>query len=242
MTDQQEKMAEKIRKLLAKAQDSAVTAEEAASYAAMAARLALQYNVDMNVARKSAGMQDEAISESNVIITCSATDRPAYIALVSAVAGLYGLQCNIFWRKPKNEFRLVGKPSSFEVATSWTNYLAAASKRDLKRWKAGQSFPDTKAEYRASRDYTTAYCLAVARRLAEKLHEMKSKGVDEGAGRNALVVVDYFETQKRAIDAWNEQRGRTRQAKFGHKRGFDYAAARDGRAAGERVGLQDQLT
>ena len=238
--------ADKIRKLLAVANDAAATPGEAANAAAMAASLALQHNIDMGkIHERESSPETKAFARTHKGMAVSAQHRKGLLWMASGVANLYG--CSIIlttFRNPAHaaDIYFVGQPHNADLCLTWLDYLANAAQR------ANREAPELKGlsgadRYRADRDFRESFGSAVRNRLDEKLQAMKSEGIKgESSSSTALVVSNWFETEKREVQEWmasTMKLGKATSTRSTKNR--DYSAATAGYQAGKKVGLHDQL-
>ena len=233
---------EKIRKLLALANDSGATPEEAANAAAMAATLALKYSIDMSA------LNERQRIEANYQFTashvkCSARDRHACLILTSAVAALYSCQNFTTWRRPFNYMSFAGQPHNIEMADSWLQYLWRSAERGAREYMRTRLYETASARYKADGSFRMMFCVEVAQRLAEKLQAMRQQGVqdEKGSTSTALVVVNRLDAEKRAVQEWVKQNMSVGKGAASKKKQLDNHAAHAGAAAGRAVGLEDQI-
>lgn len=237
---------DKIRKLMAVANSPGANANEAASAAAMAAEMALAHSIDIGLIREVEGETPAKVfQEGPRVMGISAGDRSALLAMAGPVASLYGCSVLIhslmYMRNPAHvaDIFFVGQPHNVELSGTWIKYLWASCERSNKE---APEFRGIKRTYKMDRSFRLAFGNAVSQRLYEKLAAMKSQGIKtEASTSTALVVSNWFETERREVAKWMAANMRLGKVSKMNKRDLDYDAMLAGREAGKRVGLNDQI-
>lgn len=229
-------MNEKIRKLMALADHPGTGAEESAAAAAMAAELALKYNIDLALARHVA--EPKQFERGAAAVTAAGGNRAALLWLAGAVANLYGSK-NLVWQNHTSKCGIdfIGQPHNVAMCDSWMRYLWGACKKSDTAFRKSQIYASKPDEYRASMSFRLHFAITVANRLADKLASLK-RGEAAGTG-TALMVVAWFETEKKEVAEWMAANLKTKTAKVASRRAMDSDASTAGREAGRNASLAD---
>ncbi len=177
MTEATESMKDKIRKLLAKADNTAVTVEEAKSFNDKAFELMAKYNLDraMLVTEEKTSRTHK---ELQVVI------RPWSNAILHAVADLY--MCKWFYRRNgrMDTVILVGEETTVTVAHAISVMILRAVQQESRRTGGGRSF-------------MTGAAFSIQRRVQDiQLESKKTRDMaDARTQMNALIVMDQAENK-----------------------------------------------
>ena len=231
---------EKIRKLMAMADHPETNPHEAANAAAMAAELALKYNIDIDQIKVDAAPKRKSFTAGEHAIKVSARDRQAALLLCSGIAKLYGTCLLTSWRSPYNYIRFVGQEHNVLLSNTWAKYLWTACQRSTKEYCKTRLFFDNKERYRAEQTFYLQFSNEVYLRLCAKLEAMKQQGVSSTG--TALVVVNWYEQERKEVQQWMNDNMSLGKPTASKPKRLDADAARAGYAAGKRVGLDEQLT
>lgn len=236
-------MHEKLVKILALANHPETSPEEAAAAAAMAAELAVKYNIDLGTIKEVGQQEKKEFKRSEwTKVKASPRDRQAALYLQSGINDLYAVQGIVTWYPPSNRFSFVGQPHNTLLATHWFEYLWDCCVRATKEYNKKRSYMSTKEKSKAEQSFRLYFCAAVQRRLFAKRQQMMQQGVKDGEGSTstALVVVNWYEQERKELRAWMEQNfsGKTVHSR---KKELDRLAAVAGQDAGKRVSLDDQV-
>lgn len=237
---------EKIKKLLALANDGGATEEEAATAASMASALAIKYSMDLAKIQLSGqptakeGVEDQTVYESD--------KYEPWIA--SLIHGLVALNGGTFYFSnwgSSVHYRVIGKPTALAVIRLMIPYLVKSVKRlNTEAVKRYGFTMDQRRAFRAGFRQSCAFRLY--ERMGEKAEEMRTKDdvAQKTTGSTALVVLNHFEQDARDIQVWMEQQGykfKTRSAKA--RKAIKQEGAmgmHEGRKAGDRIGLDPQVS
>jgi nucleotide-binding universal stress UspA family protein len=234
---------DKIRKLMALADHPGTGPEESAAAAGMAAALALKYNIDLAAAHAAdqAEAQAKNFTRGDAAVTAPGGNRAALMHLASGVAALYGCRF-VVWQDQTSKcgFSFVGQPHNVAMAGTWLKYLWEACKRADTAHRRGRVFAVKGDEYRASMSFRLYFSAEVNRRLADKLASMR-RGDDTGGAGTALMVVNWFEQERKEVAAWMAENMKLKAAKTAKKRALDSTAASAGHEQGKRASLNDQI-
>lgn len=183
---------DKIRKLLALSTSS--NENEAAVAAEMASSLALKYNIDLLGVQISADDYKE-----NDVLNSTKTER--WISNIVAGLCLINACKHYLVIDPDGSvvYRVVGKPHSIDIVNQLTTYLTDTVRR-LNREHITKYYynQQERAHYRK------AFRLAASQRLYQRFSlryaELKQKDHTLTPTTNALVVSDYFDSERKNID------------------------------------------
>ena len=228
-------MHDKIRKMMALANDPGATPEEAANAAAMAAELALKYNIDMASIQIDEAPKPKEFVVGGYSIKVTPRDRKAGLHLAGGVSKLYAVKLVLTRIKEYWFFTFIGQPHNVELANHWLNYLWASMKR------ANSEYHKTlthRATYAQDGSFRLMFAYTVQARLYEKFEAMQRHGI---SGSTALVVYNFYEKERAEIDAWVKQSMALGKPLKSRAAQLESAAASAGAAAGKRIGLDEQV-
>lgn len=238
-----EKLIDKIKKLLAKANDAAVTQEEAAAFAAKAAELAAREQLELNdidwtdrqaarpIGRYHFWPQNHDIKPTKT--------RVAWMEQMCHTV-CQSQQCEIVLMGG-NSFDIIGREGQVEIAA----YLCAY----LTRFALDMSWRDYGVEYRRcqaegrvweARGFRASWLNGFSNRVRQRLLEQREQIKLEYSQSTALVRLD---TELAEVADWMKANMQTRKSKAlagrsgGHGRGYA-----KGRAAGEHVDVTGRAT
>jgi hypothetical protein len=231
-------MHDKIKKLLAMAHHPNSDPNEAAVAAAMAARLALQHNIDIDSLTEKA--PKEFVRDA-LDIDFPRRDDQARIWLMTAVAEMFGVKpYNVNYGATRRVL-YVGQKHNTELAKSWTAYLWESCKRANTEHARRACYGSREAREEARSAFRFGFCLAVAKRIGQSVQEMKTQGVPE-SGSTALVVSAWFEQERREVEAWVKTNINASKGSTGTRVRGTQEARDAGLVAGAKVSLNKQLT
>ena len=225
------KILDRVRKLLAIAQDHRANPNEAAAAAQQAENIMRKFNIDnADVLLKEARMGEAefdtvdvyALMKRNVDNGHQPKKVPAWAGwLAVRVAKLNDCDVKITWADRGACIRFQGYKSDCQVAGWMYDYLLNAMINDLRAWQRAGS--RTKVE---SNDFRNAHILAMCEKLKTLQEEREAAMRTASASAGALIVA-----KASAVAA------HFGAVKYGKSRsiGFKSAGAVDGRAAGQRV-------
>lgn len=231
MTNEQQKIAARIKALLAKAQSTEHEAE-AAAFMAKAQQLLDQYQIDVN------SLQD---GDDPVRVNLDGLERtekdPSWQKnLYIALGALYGCHSVINWKivrgKPGFVIELTGRDSSIittELMYPWVKERCYAAGRNLAKEYADVSDPLTAAQY------TRRVANALTARIY-RLVDLQNKGDiprTEAAQKNALI------TQDRVLQVFNDHYANDELTDC---RASSVKSSRAAEDAAEKIGLHRQAT
>ena len=230
-------MSSKIAKLLALAEHPNTSPTEAANAAAMAAELALKYNIDTDSVRQSE-IPKQFVKDLSQWHSRS-RDIDAVSLMGGWVAKMFGCKLLIHAFKGDAFYSFSGQPHNVALSHSWLHYLWQSCLKANTEFAKGRAYGDARIRQQARDNFRLHFSAAVATRLIQRLDQMRSQGV---SGSTALVVQNWFDQEHREVSVWVEQNNdkivehKPREI----KQLLDAALA--GHAAGNRVGLQDQVS
>lgn len=180
-----DKIADKVRKLLAKANGTNNEAE-AAAFAAKAQALMVEHNLQMS----DVEMKEEALIGVEHLRFEFKDNYPWTRQLASAVAGYY--MCGFYYMGRTNTFVLLGRPSRTEVAKMMFEYLFTTSRR------LGRAYSNVGSIRNA---FERGCGIGLANRL--RVLTAKAKGEPDKSGLPALYqgaeaeIADFMNTLRR---------------------------------------------
>lgn len=232
-------IAERVRKLLDKAEDNAVTPEEAQTYAAKAAALIAKYNLDAATVRHRDGKRPEPIKLLQFEVSGQGWHGKARASLIYSVAEAYGCQVCTMGNKMNGETRwvmIMGPAATLKaldlllpsiLMQAETNGMKAAREHMAERKGMFDTAANANIERRTFfRSYLPGYGRGVADKIAASRAEMAEK-VAGKAGE--LVLVSDTERTKAAFEKKFPNLGFSREDK--HSVAGAVAGRRDGRTA-----------
>ncbi len=235
MTDRNpsDPMLAKVRKLLAKAEDPAATAEEAETYTAKAAALIADYGIDRALLGEADPDSDVVGDRVVVLDRPYAQDKAALLGTVAARLRCQAVQRVRYVDGAKQiSLHLFGYGADLERAELlYTSLLLQATSA------LGRSRPprgESVAAYR--RSWLSGFTSAVGRRLdaSERRAAEQARAGDaarSGGGSVALVLADRSARVEARLDAEYPSLGRAR------RRTLSGSGAASGWATGQRVDL-----
>jgi hypothetical protein len=236
-------ISEKIRKLMALAeqkQHNAADANEAASAAAMAAELAMKYNIELDSIEKDHAAAPKQFKKGDYATSALPRDKQAHMLMANGVADLYGCKWLIRVAHNSNSVVFIGQPHNVELCNSWITYLWKAMMRCNVEYARTRTFASKKERYAADLAFRLQFASQVYTRLKEKLASMKTQGVADGGG-TALMVVNWYEQEKQEVAEWMQTHLSPGKPTSTRTKKLDWRAAAAGYEAGKKVGLHDQI-
>jgi len=221
------KVLERIKKMLALANDPGATEGERETALRMAYNLLAKHNLSMGDIPKD-GVQEPREQDE---VTISADKWARHVA--SAVGKLFF--CKYFFYRTASAGRdrhcFVGRASNVATATYMAEYLIKAIKREASKRYTSPTSPNGRS-----------FCVGTTGVIWKRVDEMMKSGTDEttAAESGALVVIRTQE--QRANDAWLEAQGTSLvSAKERADNALRANAYHDGRAYGKTVSLNTQV-
>jgi hypothetical protein len=213
---------DKIKKLLAKARDAGASEAEAEACARMARQLMDAHGISEDAVREKA---DGAGSHEH---------RPKYFDpwrrdIANNCTKFYG--CLAVFSSDKKSCVVVGRESSRAVAIDMMEFLEHTVVKLARDYR--KSVGGGRAE---QLNFERACGTRVAYRLCQMWKAATGESADGESGGTSVVLVDELAQARAYVDALgNVRKGNTRESKQVG------AAARAGRAAGDKVGLGGQV-
>lgn len=223
-----DKIANRVRKLMALANDPAASDGERDNALRMAHATMLKYNLDQfDVQGKPAGPQEER-HERQV----AGYGRPWAVQLANVVAEAFF--CKLMMRKSlvKDEviYCFVGKVSNTDAAAEVSITLINSIFKEAKRRMRQQGENVT---------WRRSFCTGAMFKIQDRCAALKtSTQLEGGSTSTALVVRNAYAVEAQANDDWVASQGiRVRKQASRAKRSLDSAAYSEGRTYGESVSL-----
>lgn len=223
-------MLQKIRKLLAKAENDATTPEEAELYTAKAAQLVAEYGIDQALLATD-GEDRGGVKDKQVRLDAPyAADKADLLATVAS-----RLRCRairVTERTPTSKefsIHLFGH----EADLMRTDLLFTSLLMQASTWMMVTPVPHSQHKAAFRRSWLAGFRLAVGRRLeeAERSAEQDAVGRETRAGSTALVLADRMDAVDQALGAAYPRLGTARP------RNLSGGGLSDGWAAGQRADL-----
>lgn len=224
---------DKIRKLLALANNPGATEGEANNAMTMAAGLMAAYNITETQVSTDSVPVGRLVVEGNWDIWV--------MSLVSAAAKLNACDgASHVYKKDVRGAEFIGREVNREAAKMMLLYLVDEVEREYKK-----ALPKGLTQARRS-EFRRTFKLSCARRISIRasniIYEMRKNDMVAKAatGSTALVVAGSFDQQMNDIKKWMENEGFKFKTRKSRGRGYG-SGTEAGRAAGERIPLQKQL-
>lgn len=246
MSDQaQSAIMERLKKMLALAENAGATEDEASNAANMAAALALKYGIDLEQLQRTTH-QPRAGFEYVVIHTDKGGFEQWLMNLIGGVCAIHGnrtfFQGNA--RIGVTQYCAILRKDMVPVVTATMDYLVKAVLRMNTEAVKGRNL--SQPERAAFRKAFRIACSArIRQRMHDRLREMMQNddAAKQATGSTALVVLNHIEAEVKEMTTWMEDQGfRFKESKSRGPRHLDAAGYAAGKAAGDRVGLDAQVT
>jgi hypothetical protein len=232
-------IAERVRKLLDKAEDAAVTPEEAQTYAAKAAELIAKHNLDQATLRHREGKRPEPIKLLQFEVSGQGWHGKARASLVYAVAEAHGCSVCTLGNKMNGNPRwvlIMGTASTLKaLELLLPSILMQAEAQGMAAAKAHMAerkgMFDTPANANIERrTFFRSYLPGYGRGVAEKITASREAMAERVKGKaGELVLVTDAERTKAAFEKKFPELGFSREDK--HNVAGAEAGRRDGRNA-----------
>jgi hypothetical protein len=231
------KLLERVRKLLALAGNNA-NENEAAAAAEKAQALLVEHNLSMLDIDNLADDETKDIGVDNSIITSS---NPWRRPLAVQVAKLYF--CEYFYsstRGSKNIHSFVGKKHNIEVAKMMFMYLLEAIDRLAREGAKGLPIKE-QSPYRVA--FRGACTKRLCQRIMERIEAAKRGEIkSETTGSNLPALASMYDRSQNALTKYIEKNvGGMRMKRTSLSTHLHSKGASDGYAAGNRIGLDQQV-
>lgn len=239
----QERVIDRVRKMLALADDKGATDGERDNALRMAHATIAKYNLDMAAIEKAAAKgKTSASSEPREFYRSVFFGRPWARVVAAACADLFF--CEYLYvpaTNGKNTAHLfIGRESNALTAAEMAKWLVDSIMREGKRYQRAQDAGN--ATYRS-------FALGAAARIHARVTEIRataeasSEALASAAGApgTAIVLRSVYETEQAANKALVEQRYPTRRSGKRGKGATDYEATLEGDRYGRTVSLDRQV-
>lgn len=252
----QEKYAEKIAALLAKAEST--TPEEAELLVEKAQQLMTEYAISEAMLDAARGVERDEIGQEKV--TMVGVFRDAQGELLWAIArnnNCRAVQLNNTWRtvevggkKYKNslEYTLTGFRSDLDRVSLLFSSLQIQAATAQQQWAKNGGIPDwygSSDKWRARRDFIAGFASAIAARLETANRAAREAAAKDEAVRTETSVTEATESvalvlrsRKDRVDEWYDQKyGKSLRSARASYRRSDFSARAAGSSAGQRADL-----
>ena len=234
MSDEQKRILERVRKMLALANDAAASEGERENAMRMAHATLAKYNLSLSEAEASGSAPEEARIEGGMV----GRDYPWMRTCAHAMAELFFCEYLIARaRGGKVVHYFVGRESNTITAREMTSYVISSIDREAKRWSAetysGSNGWRSFAKGAASRVYVRA----------RKIREEAERAPVTPSTSTALVLASVYALEQQKNKALIAQLygDSLRQGRATQQRNTSSDAYAAGREFGDRVSLNQQL-
>lgn len=238
MTPETERALDRVRKLLALAGNNA-NEHEAASAAERAQAILAEHNLSIGDLKTKS--EDDDIVEDESLVTSSQPWRRPIGTMVARMFFTEYLYAKLELHRDQHSF--IGARHNVEVAKMFFTYLHMTVNR-LAQEGALKREPKARSAYRTN--FRRACSSRLCHRIDARIEAAKRGEVKTEAGTNLPALLDVYVATKQKLLGWvqetygeaatKERTGRNVATKVD-----DYEALRDGRAAGDAIGLDAQL-
>jgi hypothetical protein len=198
---------EKVKALLRKAHDKAVSKEEAALYAGKAQELMTRHGIEVTIADLHAGKKDEEITSENLISDCCQKDRYWLGPLMMRIAEVNGCMCYVRGGDGgRGFFYFIGTKTDGQTSRYVAGWL-----RSLVDDQTKHHCPAMSDKYR--RDFKYGCVQAINEKLRSHRKaaiETARKELGSGLTGNELMIVNNaiikVEQQLAKVTAWQNEK------------------------------------
>lgn len=227
MSTDQERIIGKVRKLLSLANDSGATESERENAMRQAHAFLTKYNLDMAQVEASGGAASEVRERDFLEVRGS----PWVRRVAHGLAVLFF--CQYFYQKGRgkvdNHF-FVGRLSNVQTAKEMLPYLVKSIRAEAYRLA-----PNDGA-------FRTTFLKAAARRVFDRCEELVKEPLPDAVAGTALVVANYYDTERAANEAFLAARGERVKQVASRERFVGAAGHAEGVAFGNSVSLNRQVS
>lgn len=242
MTEADPVILDKLKKILALAERGG-TEEEAANAANMAAALALKYGIDL-ASVQVAGVAQPRGFKSTVIYEDRGGFEQWIINLVGGVVALHGGTTFYQASSGLTLYSAILREELVPVAKMTVEYLVKSVMRlNTEAVKGRNLTQPERAQFRKA--FRLACSSRIRARLIERLRELTTRDevAKEATGSTALVVLSHLENERKELQEWMQNQGfEFKKSRASGPRHLDAAGVAAGIAAGDRVGLDAQVS
>ena len=218
---------DKVKKLLALANDSGASEGERDNALRMAHGLLAKHNLDMTDLQQHLQIEDreEYMNETFGMVWCRQVSNS--IAKLFFCKYYFGGKVN----GTKMRHHFVGKTSNAGTAALMAEYVISSILKECRgRWKHNLA-PESRS-----------FAKGAAARINERVNEMIKEAKPEGSGSTSLVVVELYKTEADANEAFLKASGISLITKKTANTKVDITAYRAGNEFGGKIGLNNQVT
>lgn len=237
---EQDKVTERLKKLLVLAERGATEGERSAAMA-RAQEIALKYAIDLTAVNQ----RDTPAAVTYSLLEAMAFPDDSWKAVIGlAVARLYACEL-VLHSSPSSggregEAYIYGRPSSINVVRLFYSYLINEAKRQ-NREAVSKLKLDRAGRLQFRRSFRIYCASALAKRIQDKIEEMRQRGVSDGESSSRALVVATWYDQERALveEAMKDVNAKSRDLRSHSAK--DVTGILAGTAAGQSISLHDQI-
>jgi hypothetical protein len=220
---------DRVRKLLTKAEDPAVTEEEAEAYNTKAAELIATYGIDQALLADRHARSDEIASIEIIVDQPYAVDKAGLLHHIAIALRCRAVLCG---PKPRIRAVVVGFRSDLDrVELLFTSLLMQGTTQLVGVRPEPGFYRESVAAYR--RTWLAGFTKAVYQRLEEAEERAATEAAETTSGERSVAVV-LVDRNTRVARAFHEQFPHTRK---GNRRQLSGSGYFDGHYAGRRADL-----
>lgn len=227
MSDDLDRVMQRIRKMLALANDAAASEGERDNAMRMVRATLAKHNLDLASVENSGGVAGEERKHDSVEVRGS----PWVRRVAHGAATLFF--CKYYYEKGRGKYDahfFVGRLSNVATAKLMLPWLVQSLRAEAYRLAPGDSA------------FRTTFLKAAAQRVYDRCVAMTTEKVPDAAPGTALVLASYYETEKSANAAFLQTVGVKLRTRPSRERHVGYAGAAEGHAFGDKINLSRQVT
>jgi len=218
---------EKVKKMLAIANDSAASEGERENALRMAHGMLAKHNLDMTDLNAHCQMEgrEDYVNATYGMTWCR--NISAGIAQLFFCKYYYGRKIN----GTKIEHHFVGKASNAATAALMSDYVIASVLKECRKNWGHNLAPESRS-----------FSMGVAAKIRERIAEMIKEAKPEGSDSTSLVVVELYKTEQDANEAFIKASGTELVSKASRSTHINMKAYAAGKEYGNGIGLNNQVT
>lgn len=232
ISSEKERALQRVRKMLALANDAAATEGERDNALRMAHSTLAKWNLSIGEA-EAAGATKEKRTEG----TLTARSRPWIRTTAHAIAQLFF--CEYFYVKSSNNkmtHYFIGREANIVTAREMTAYVTESILREARK-QAKMNFADE--------SFISSFCKGAAHRVSHRCYELRKAAEQASAVATStgtsLVLASHYATEREANKAYIEATVGKLKSSKNRERGFNGGGYAAGRDYGDKVNLSRQI-